>query len=431
GPWTTITAAAQFPDFEADGVLFFIQGTAPVNPQVGWIWANSADNFKQYKWSGTAWDLWFDPNAKLDKVPSSLAPPIATSLTSQAITRRAGAGLDKNGVPITGAVTGIDNKISFNPPASTEVHALALELEVTLADLTTQSFFAPAGAPSIKDTVDVTSQSNSSLNSARARFVGAGGVNSPWVSLTISNLSGITSQADGPGLSIQGDVSVEGGVPGETLVYQGSWWKTTKYSYTNLINIPTTFTPAAHTHGFADVPGLQGALDGKLNLTGGTLTGSLTIDTTFTSPFILKKTTVAKYRIGIGSSDFWFVGDLISGTIPLRMDKAAPTGTFTLLANGNISTVGTLSQGSDRRHKKNIAGLSGCLAKIRRLEPKIYEHTITGATDLGLIAQDVKKVFPEVVDYDRSRRRYGIQYTGLIAPIIAAVQELADRIEEK
>ena len=36
-------------------------------------------------------------------------------------------------------------------------------------------------------------------------------------------------------------------------------------------------TPLAHTHAIADVTGLQTALDGKLNLTGGTLTGDLTI----------------------------------------------------------------------------------------------------------------------------------------------------------
>jgi len=40
---------------------------------------------------------------------------------------------------------------------------------------------------------------------------------------------------------------------------------------------PGTFTPAGHEHVIADVTGLQPALNNKLNLTGGTLTGALTV----------------------------------------------------------------------------------------------------------------------------------------------------------
>jgi len=40
---------------------------------------------------------------------------------------------------------------------------------------------------------------------------------------------------------------------------------------------PGTFAPNAHGHVIADVSGLQGALNGKLNLTGGTLTNTLTV----------------------------------------------------------------------------------------------------------------------------------------------------------
>ena len=38
----------------------------------------------------------------------------------------------------------------------------------------------------------------------------------------------------------------------------------------------TRYAPATHTHAIGDVTGLQTAIDGKLNLTGGTLTGGLT-----------------------------------------------------------------------------------------------------------------------------------------------------------
>lgn len=50
------------------------------------------------------------------------------------------------------------------------------------------------------------------------------------------------------------------------------------------ITAPASFlgsrAAASHTHAIGDVTGLQAALDAKLNLTGGTLTGALTLNTT-------------------------------------------------------------------------------------------------------------------------------------------------------
>jgi len=45
---------------------------------------------------------------------------------------------------------------------------------------------------------------------------------------------------------------------------------------------PAAFPPGPHAHSIAEVTGLQSALNGKLNLTGGTLTGSLTVNGTLT-----------------------------------------------------------------------------------------------------------------------------------------------------
>ncbi len=43
----------------------------------------------------------------------------------------------------------------------------------------------------------------------------------------------------------------------------GSYVTTTNFTWANLADKPTSFTPSAHTHTFAEIPGLQAALDGK------------------------------------------------------------------------------------------------------------------------------------------------------------------------
>jgi hypothetical protein len=47
---------------------------------------------------------------------------------------------------------------------------------------------------------------------------------------------------------------------------------------------------------------------------------------------------------------------------------------------------------------------------------------------MGVIAQEVEKVFPELVTTDEQGRKK-IEYEGLIAPLIEAVKELDDRVQ--
>ena len=47
---------------------------------------------------------------------------------------------------------------------------------------------------------------------------------------------------------------------------------------------------------------------------------------------------------------------------------------------------------------------------------------------MGVIAQDVEKVFPQLVSTDEQGRKQ-VDYSGLIAPLIEAVKELDDRVQ--
>jgi endosialidase-like protein len=46
---------------------------------------------------------------------------------------------------------------------------------------------------------------------------------------------------------------------------------------------------------------------------------------------------------------------------------------------------------------------------------------------MGVIAQEVEKVFPELVTTDEEGRKQ-VEYSGLIAPLIEAVKELDERL---
>lgn len=47
---------------------------------------------------------------------------------------------------------------------------------------------------------------------------------------------------------------------------------------------------------------------------------------------------------------------------------------------------------------------------------------------MSFIAQDIEKVFPEVVVHSAQDDSYAVEYTSLIAPIISSIQKLYQKI---
>lgn len=84
---------------------------------------------------------------------------------------------------------------------------------------------------------------------------------------------------------------------------------------------------------------------------------------------------------------------------------------------------------SDRRLKKNIKKLEPVLQNISQITPVSFDWKLgTTKRNIGLIAQDLEKIYPELVHEgpDGYKR---IEYDKLTAILISAVQELTQRIE--
>lgn len=87
---------------------------------------------------------------------------------------------------------------------------------------------------------------------------------------------------------------------------------------------------------------------------------------------------------------------------------------------------------SDERLKTAIEPLTSGLATIRAMAPVSYAWRDTErhgeGRDVGLIAQQVQPVLPEVVR-TQDDGMYAIEYAKIVAPLISAVQELAGQVE--
>jgi hypothetical protein len=110
-------------------------------------------------------------------------------------------------------------------------------------------------------------------------------------------------------------------------------------------------------------------------------------------------------------------------------------GNMTLQANGDLYLNGTVHDFSDRSLKNNINTLSGSLTKVLQMRGVSYnwiDPKKSNTLQLGVIAQEVETVFPDLVgsfsktnaDGTMSEPKKTVNYMGLIAPLIESIKEL-------
>jgi chaperonin cofactor prefoldin len=99
----------------------------------------------------------------------------------------------------------------------------------------------------------------------------------------------------------------------------------------------------------------------------------------------------------------------------------------------NISVWWTILAGgyyysSDITLKKDIKSLDNALSKINQLNGYSFSWKSNDQKDIWVIAQEVEKVFPEIVHTNEAGIK-SVEYGNLVAPIIEAIKELSLKID--
>lgn len=131
-----------------------------------------------------------------------------------------------------------------------------------------------------------------------------------------------------------------------------------------------------------------------------------------------------------------------SGTEKMRITSAGNVGIGTTApgyklqvgASGDGTSIGANAYYyiSDARMKKDIETLDPqtSLDNIMKLRGVSFDWKSTGAPSIGVIAQEVEKVYPELVNTDSTTGIKSVEYGNLVAPLISAIQaqqkEIAD-----
>ena len=102
----------------------------------------------------------------------------------------------------------------------------------------------------------------------------------------------------------------------------------------------------------------------------------------------------------------------------------------TLHVNGNV-LAGAFSQSSSRRWKENISTLERAVDKVMQLRGVSYNWKRDGRFDIGLVAEEVGAIVPEVVEYeDNGIDARSVDYARLVPLLIEAIKEHQLQIED-
>ena len=124
------------------------------------------------------------------------------------------------------------------------------------------------------------------------------------------------------------------------------------------------------------------------------------------------------------SAPAFVIGNGTSGTV---------SDAFKVMFNGDatvsndLTVSGDVVVSSDARLKSNIVSLGSTLARVLLIDGKTYKMKKDGKQKIGVLAQDIQKVFPELVSED-DNKMLAVNYQGLVPVLINALKEQDDKI---
>jgi Tfp pilus assembly protein FimT len=116
--------------------------------------------------------------------------------------------------------------------------------------------------------------------------------------------------------------------------------------------------------------------------------------------------------------------------------------TGALRISGGAGILGTLNVGldviafasSDKRYKDNLTPITNPIDKVKSLTGYTFtwndkHEQFNGNNDIGVVAQEVEKVFPEIVD-TRDDGYKAVKYEKIVAVLIEAIKDQQKQIDE-
>ena len=267
--------------------------------------------------------------------------------------------------------------------SGTSAHTGAATFASTLAvtgATTLSSTLAVTGNTTLSGTLAVTGAATLASNGLN---VGSGQLNVTGGNVSMSgNLSVTGTQAFTGNTSLSGTLAVTGAATlSSTLAVTGA----TTLNAATTINLASAGALNINT---------SGTLNGLRFYSGSTITGQLGASTTY----------------------------------PFYVSNAAGTAMIYSDTSGNFTAAANISAYSDAKLKTNVHTIDDALTLVEQLRGVYYERIDSGEEGIGVIAQEIQKIFPQAVQNNDGT--LSVLYGNLVGPLIEAVKELSAKVKE-
>jgi hypothetical protein len=103
---------------------------------------------------------------------------------------------------------------------------------------------------------------------------------------------------------------------------------------------------------------------------------------------------------------------------------------FLVASNGNTTISGTFTENSSIRYKENVETIKYGLDKVLQMRGVTYDKKNTGVREVGVIAEEVYDVLPEVVLKNEEGEIDSVSYGRIVGVLIEAIKDLKKEIED-
>lgn len=190
-------------------------------------------------------------------------------------------------------------------------------------------------------------------------------------------------------------------------------------------------------HWYSTVSGGEhNCASGQFATVGGGATDTAAAFSSFVAGCGVKATSSAEYTFAFGLNFTTSTPNAVifcntESETKVGIDTASPGNILTVRMGSATNPVADAwSVYSSKRWKTNVQPISDAIEKVQKLEGVYFDWTTDGKRDLGMIAEEVGKVIPEVVAYEENGiDAQSLDYARLVALLVEAIKEQQREIE--
>jgi hypothetical protein len=146
----------------------------------------------------------------------------------------------------------------------------------------------------------------------------------------------------------------------------------------------------------------------------------------------LRNATAIGAHAVVGESNALVLGGTGQYAVKVGIGTATPSNVLTIAQGAGHPVSDGWETFSSRRWKTNIQTLQGALAEVEQLRGVSYDLKATGKHEVGVIAEEVGAVVPEVVTWEKNGKdAQSVDYSRLTALLIEATKEQQTLIHQQ